>query len=309
MSEEKRSVLTVEGLTVAFSMYQRGGFRKSDLEVIHNLSLDVKEREIVAVVGSSGSGKSLLAHAVLHLLPGNAKVQGNIQYFGQELDDVRCKNLLGRDISFVPQSVDYLDPLMQVDKQVIGVHGTKKRQRELFQRYNLTEEVDSMYPFQLSGGMTRRVLIISAIMGSPKLIIADEPTPGLSLEMAMQPLQHFRELADQGAAVLLITHDIDLAFHVADRIAVFYAGTVVEVAPTEDFLKGKDALRHPYSKAFIDALPQNDFKPIPGTQPYAGNLPSGCLFADRCPLRDDACACEVEMREIRGGKARCVHAT
>lgn len=308
MTEKRETILDVEDLVVAFRMYDKG-FRKKDLEVIHSLSLKVGKGEIVAVVGSSGSGKSVLAHAALGLLPKNAVTSGQIRYKGQTLDNAKRKQCLGREIAYIPQSVDYLDPLMKVGPQVIGVHGTRERQRELFQKYQLPRETESKYPFQLSGGMARRVLISSAVMGQPELIIADEPTPGLDLEMATETLSHFRELADQGAAVLLITHDIDLAFHVADRIAVFYAGTIVEVAPKEDFLAGKDALRHPYSKAFLDALPQNAFKPIPGTQPYAGNLPSGCLFADRCPYRDEACAGEIPMRTIRNGEVRCVHAT
>lgn len=304
----QKNVLQVDDLVVAFNMYKKG-FRKSDLEVIHSLSIDVNEGEIVAVVGSSGSGKSILAHAVLNLLPGNAKVKGSITYKGEKLDAKACKKYLGEEIAFIPQSVDYLDPLMKVEKQVIGVKGTKERQVEMFKKYQLPLETGEKYPFQLSGGMARRVLISSAVMGNPKLIIADEPTPGLNVEMAMETLRHFRQLADQGAAVLLITHDIDLAFYVADRIAVFYAGSVVEVAPTEDFIKGKEALRHPYSRAFIDALPQNDFQPLPGTQPYAGNLPEGCLFADRCPVRDEHCTGEIRMREVRGGKVRCNHAS
>lgn len=156
--------------------------------------------------------------------------------------------------------------------------------------------------------MIRRVFISSALMGDPELIIADEPTPGLDLEMAVKALEDFRKIADQGAGIMLITHDIDLALRVADRIAVFYAGTIVEVAKTEDFLTGKDALRHPYSKAFIDALPQNEFQPIPGTQPYAGDLPSGCLFAPRCAMCDEACAGQIPMRTVREGEVRCVHA-
>ena len=139
MSEEKKTVLNVEDLTVAFNMYQKGAFKKTDLEVIHKLSIDVKEGEIVAVVGSSGSGKSLLAHSILHILPKNAKVGGKIEYCGKELDDKYVKELLGRDIAFIPQSVDYLDPLMHVDKQVIGVYGNKERQREVFDRYHLDE--------------------------------------------------------------------------------------------------------------------------------------------------------------------------
>ena len=279
-SKDKKNILKVEDLVLAFSMYKKG-FRKEKLEVIHSLSIDVNEGEIVAVVGSSGSGKSLLAHTILNLLPKNAITEGNITYKGKKLDAKACKKYLGHEISFIPQSVDYLDPLMKVDKQVMGVYGTKERQLEMFERYQLPEDAGNKYPFQLSGGMARRVLISAAVMERPDLIIADEPTPGLNIEMAMETLKHFRELADNGTAVLMITHDIDLAFQVADRIAVFYAGSILEIAPTEDFVKGKDALRHPYSKAFIDALPQNEFKPLPGTQPYAGNLPEGCLLRNR----------------------------
>ena len=309
MQKEKgKNVLKVEELVLAFSMYQKG-FKKGKLEVIHSLSIDVNAGEIVAVVGSSGSGKSLLAHAILNLLPKNARTEGPITYKGEKLDAKACKKYLGHEISFIPQSVDYLDPLMKVDKQVIGVYGTKEKQLEMFKRYQLPEEAGDKYPFQLSGGMARRVLISAAVMENPELIIADEPTPGLNIEMAMETLKHFRELADQGTAVLMITHDIDLAFHVADRIAVFYAGTILEIAPTKDFIEGKDALRHPYSKAFIDALPQNEFEPLPGTQPYAGNLPEGCLFAERCPNRTEACGGEIPKRIIRGGEVRCIHAT
>lgn len=308
MTEEKKTILQIEDLTITFNMYQKG-LRKANLEVIHALSLDIKAGEIVAVVGSSGSGKSILAHAVLNLLPRNANVQGNIMFDQYPLDKKSCKKYLGKEIAFIPQSVDYLDPLIRVDSQVIGVYGTRERQREVFKRYQLSEKVGRMYPFQLSGGMARRVLISAAVMDNPKLIVADEPTPGLNLEMAQETLQHFRQLADLGTAVLMITHDIDLALQVADRIAVFYAGTVVEIAPTEDFRKGKEALRHPYSKAFIDALPQNGFQPLPGTQPYTGNLPEGCLFAERCPRKDENCLKQMEMRSLRNGKVRCVHAT
>ncbi len=304
----KEIILKVDDLAVAFHMYRKG-FRKGNLEVIHALSLDIGKGEILAVVGSSGSGKSLLAGAVLNLLPGNARVQGSITYKGEPLDAGKCKWYLGTEIAFIPQSVDYLDPLMRVEKQVIGVRGTPKRQKEVFRRYQLSDEAGNMYPFQLSGGMARRVLISSAVMEHPDLIIADEPTPGLNVEMAMETLNHFRELADSGTSVLMITHDIDLAFHVADRIAVFYAGTIVETAPTSDFLAGKDALRHPYSRAFMDALPQNGFMPLPGSQPCAGNLPEGCLFADRCECCDEACKGEIAMRTVRNGKVRCVHAT
>lgn len=305
---KEKNILSIDDLVVSFSMY-KGLFKKENLEVVHSLSLDINEGEIVAVVGSSGSGKSLLAHAVLGLLPKNASTSGKILYEGEELTDEKRSELLGRKIVFIPQSIDYLDPVMKVGKQVQGVYSTKERQEELFKKYKLDKSVEDMYPFQLSGGMARRVLVSSALMEMPRLIVADEPTPGLSVDMAMDTLKHFREIADKGVGVLLITHDIDLALHVADRIAVFYAGTIFEIAFTKDFLEGRDALRHPYSKEFISALPQNEFKSIEGLQPYAGELPKGCLYASRCPYVSEKCEGEIPMRELRGGKVRCVNAT
>ena len=305
---EKVSVLQVDNLSIAFSMYNRG-LSKRDLEVIHELSIDVKKGEIVAVVGSSGSGKSLLAHAIMGILPENAKIKGSIKYYNDELNEKYLRKVRGKDIAFIPQSVDFLDPLMKVGKQVVGINGNKEKQKEVFKKYNLDYKVAEMYPFQLSGGMARRVLIATAVMNEAKLIIADEPTPGLNLELAMETLNNFREIADNGCGVLLITHDVDLALNVADRIAVFYSGTIVEIAQVEDFIKGKDALRHPYSKAFIDALPQNKFKELPGYQPYAGNLPKGCLFRDRCSLKTDECCMEIKMRKVRDGEVRCINAT
>ena len=305
---EKVSVLQVDNLSVAFSMYNRG-LSKRDLEVIHELSIDVKKGEIVAVVGSSGSGKSLLAHSIMGILPENAKIKGSIKYYNDELNEKYLRKVRGKDIAFIPQSVDFLDPLMKVGKQVVGINGNKEKQKEVFKKYNLDDKVAEMYPFQLSGGMARRVLIATAVMNEAKLIIADEPTPGLNLELAMETLNNFREIADNGCGVLLITHDVDLALNVADRIAVFYSGTIVEIAQVEDFIKGKDALRHPYSKAFIDALPQNKFKELPGYQPYAGNLPKGCLFRDRCSLKTDECCMEIKMRKVRDGEVRCINAT
>lgn len=303
----KQEILSVEELSVSFSMYQKG-LRKGNLEVLHKLSLSVRAGEILAVAGSSGSGKSILAHAILGILPGNACMEGRMLYKGQPLTEKEKKGLRGREIAFIPQSVDYLDPLMRVGKQVRGVRGTKERQRELFRKYGLEEEVERKYPFMLSGGMARRVLIASALMEDACLIVADEPTPGLSERLAEETLKSFREMADAGCAVLLITHDIDLAFKAADRIAVFYAGTVVEIAPAEDFRKGKEALRHPYSRAFLEALPQNEFCPLPGFQPYAAKLPKGCLFAERCRERNEMCMGEIPMRKVRGGEVRCVHA-
>ena len=311
MERIQKPLLEVSDLSVSFRMYD-SGLEQKQLPVISSLSLKVLPGEILAVAGSSGSGKSLLASAILGILPGNATVSGSLRFDGEPLTPERQAKLRGTEIALVPQSVAFLDPLMKVGAQVDGHRKPRptERRRKLFRRFGLPEQTERLYPFQLSGGMARRVLVSTALLTSARLIIADEPTPGMSLEQAEEALAMFRALADEGKGVVLITHDIDLAFHIADRIAVFYAGTTVETAPAADFRQGPEALRHPYSKALWRALPQHEFRPIPGFQPYAGNLPSGCLFAPRCPCRTAECEKSVPaMQTVRKGEVRCFHAT
>ena len=305
----KDTILEVKDLFVTFTQYDRG-FSRRMLHAVEKMDLSVRAGEIVAVVGSSGSGKSLLAHAIMGILPYNSAMDGEIRFLGTPLTAERVKKLRGHEIVFVPQSVSYLDPLMKIGAQADGHKKPKPTQqrKRLFERLNLPERTEQLYPFQLSGGMARRVLVSTALITDAQLIIADEPTPGMSLDQALEALKMFREMADEGKAVILITHDIDLAFEFADRVAVFYAGTTVETAPAADFKAGPDALRHPYSKALWIALPQNGFQPIEGFQPYAGHLPQGCLFAPRCPYKTEECEKEVPpVREIRGGEVRCYH--
>ncbi len=311
MEPNQQPLLEVSDLSVSFQMYRRG-LTQQRLQVISSLSLSVYPGEILAVAGSSGSGKSLLASAILGILPDNARVEGRLSFDGRPLTPDRQAELRGGEIALVPQSVAFLDPLMKVGSQADGhrkPRPTEKR-RSLFRRFGLPEQTERLYPFQLSGGMARRVLVSTALLAGARLIIADEPTPGMSLDQAREALQMFRDLADAGKAVVLITHDIDLAFHFAHRIAVFYAGTTVETAPAEDFRRGPEALRHPYSRALWRALPQHDFAPIAGFQPYAGDLPRGCLFAPRCPHRTAQCESAVPpVRRVRDGEVRCFHAT
>lgn len=310
---KKEPILSVKDLGISFSQYTKG-LRRRELEVITNLDIDLYEGEILAVVGSSGSGKSLLAHAILGILPDNATTEGNIIYKGKSLSLKDKEKLRGREIVFIPQSVNFLDPLMKVSKQVkISIDNKEKankRQRDIFNKYGLDKKVDNLYPFELSGGMARKVLLSTALVSDCKVIIADEPTPGLDEKSLNEALKDFRNIADSGCAILMITHDIEAALKIADKIAVFYAGTTLEIANVNDFKGDGKNLRHPYSKALFNALPQNGFKPIKGSQPMPNELPKGCLFQDRCEYISEKCRLiRPNARMVRDGMVRCLNAT
>ena len=310
---KKEPILSVKDLGVSFSQYTKG-LRRRDLQVITNLDVDLYEGEILAVVGSSGSGKSLLAHAILGILPDNATTEGDIIYKGKKLNSKEKEKLRGSEIAFIPQSVNFLDPLMKVSKQVkISIKNKEKAnkiQRNIFNKYKLDENIDNFYPFELSGGMARKVLLSTALVSNCKVIIADEPTPGLDEISLNEALQDFRNIADSGCAILMITHDIEAALKIADKIAVFYAGTTLEVANVSDFKGDGKNLRHPYSKALFNALPQNGFKPIKGSQPMPHELPKGCLFQDRCEYVSEECrVIRPNATVIRDGMVRCLNAT
>jgi len=298
------TILDVTDLSISFNRYNEGLERRL-LTVISNLNVQVREGEILAVVGSSGSGKSLLAHAILGILSRNAQVSGTITYRGKQLTPENIHQYRGSEIALIPQSVEYLDPLMKVGRQISR---DKAVVAEVLEHYSLDKKVAGMYPHQLSGGMMRRVLCATAVVSGAKLIIADEPTPGMSAKLAARAMKHFRDLADAGAAVMLITHDIDLALGYCDRIAVFYAGTTVETALAADFAN-QSLLRHPYTKALWHAIPQNGFTAKPGNQACANDLPQGCLYASRCEMKTEECTRGViETQVVRGGEVSCIHA-
>lgn len=310
---KKEPILSVRNLEISFSQYTKG-LRRIDSKAINNLDIDLYKGEILAVVGSSGSGKSLFAHSILGILPTNSNTRGDIYYKDEILDEKRKEKLRGKEIVFIPQSVNYLDPLMEVGKQVkISIKDKKKSNtilERVFRKYNLDKKVEKYYPFQLSGGMARKVLLSSALVSNAEVIIADEPTPGLDEKSLNEALKDFRDLADNGCAVLIITHDISAALKIADRVAIFYGGTTLEVAKAEDFKNNGENLRHPYTKALFNALPNTKFTPIGGSQPLASELPVGCLFYDRCEKRTLDCEnIKPEMRELRDGKVRCLYAT
>lgn len=309
MGDIMGNLLEVNNLSISFTQYVQG-LNRHDSKVISDLTIDINESEIVAVLGSSGSGKSLLAHSILGILPYNANVTGELKYKGQTLNQELKEKLRGHEICLIPQSVNFLDPLMKVSQQAVGEckddaerAQKQKRQREIFAKYGLDESVDDLYPFELSGGMARKVLLSTALIGDPDLLIADEPTPGLDAKSVEETISDIRNLKEHGKGVLLITHEIDVALKTADRIAIFYSGYVIEINTVENF-KNSDNVLHPYTKALIDSLPRNGFKLTEGVQPL-GEV-HGCPYWENCPIRLDKCENNIpELVEHNGAMIRC----
>ena len=253
------NILEVKNLNIGFNMYDKLLNQKL-YQMVFDLNVTIKKGEILAIAGSSGSGKSLMAHAILGILPKNAVVSAEIKFKNEIVDEDRLSQLRGKEITFVPQSIAYLDPLMTIEDQLMRKDINKQDFFKVMDTLGFTKADLGKYPFQLSGGMARRVLIANTILSKADLIIADEPTPGLSLDLAIEVLNHFRNMANDGKGILLISHDIDLVCNIADRMSIFYGGHILETLNTKDFLKGEKYIRHPLTKAFWKALPQNDFE-------------------------------------------------
>ncbi|BBO82394.1 ABC transporter ATP-binding protein [Desulfosarcina ovata] len=309
-------MLSLHDITLSFTRYETGLIRK-ELPVLNGLDLVVKKNELVGVVGASGSGKSLLAHAVLGILPANANLTGTMEFKGAPLTHKRQQAVRGKEIALIPQSITFLDPLQRIGEQVRRaaiLSGVDKktailRQKAAFERYQLPPSTARLFPFQLSGGMVRRALLATATVGNADLLIADEPTPGLQPQIVSESLSHFRELADSGKGVLLITHELDAVLHVADKIAVFYGGTILEEASANDFDHGGKNLRHPFTRALWEALPGNAFKTSFFSREGPGSLVQGCPLYQYCAAKTDLCAIQPPIgRRLNGGFVRCHNA-
>lgn len=254
-------LLEVRHLSIGFKQYT-GLLSQSTVTPIRDLNLTVNEKEVVAVVGASGSGKSLLAHSIMGILPKNAVESGGIYYKNNLLTNEDKSSLRKKEIALIPQSVNHLDPLMHVGKQVESLcnkEQSQKKRTAVFSRYNLAKGTENLFPFQLSGGMARRVLISMAVVRGARLILADEPTPGLDGPLVEETLSNLKELAQSGCGVLMITHDIHAALKIADRIYVFLNGTAIDMVQKEDFSGSGERLSHSYTKKLWLSLPQNEF--------------------------------------------------
>lgn len=294
--------LDVQGLTVSFRI------PGATVRAVTDASFQVRPGRCLALVGESGCGKSVLAHALLGLLPGNAEVSGSAVLDG-ELDlvaaapAVLAKKVRGRRVGLIPQSpATHLTPVRTARAQLeeaLRELGSARRADELAERFGLRAGDLDRYPHELSGGMAQRVANAIALAGDPGLLLADEPTSGLDRPLVDTSMAVLRELCDEGRAVLLITHDLRAAERVADDIAVMYASRLVEIGPAADVLNRP---RHPYAAGLVDAQPDRAFTPIPGMPPELTRLPGGCAFAPRCGRASAACA---SVPPLRG--AACHH--
>lgn len=294
-------VLAVENLSVRFRM--RGG---RDIAAVTDARFSVAPGECLALVGESGCGKSVLASALLGLLPANAQTTGRA-VLGGDTDlltaDERtlARTVRGRRIGLVPQSpAAHLTPVRTVRAQLeeslrelTGVRGSglAKAAVAAADRASFPEGHLDRYPHELSGGLAQRAATALALIGDAPLLLADEPTTGLDRDLVERTVDELRRHTDEGRALLIITHDLAAAMRIADRVAVMYAGRIVEIADATPFF-GAPGPRHPYARGLLDALPERDFAPIPGMPPELGALPDGCAFAARCAHADARCTGE-----------------
>ena len=258
-------ILKINHLSVAFSKYETF-FKKNYSAPIEDLSLSLEENTITAVVGQSGSGKSLVAHAIMGMLPGNCRISGELLYKGAPFNERVRKSLRKGEIVIIPQSIDYLDPLMTVGNQIMELvreGNPEEEMQKILARYSLAPEVADMYPFELSGGMARRILIACAVVQRPALIIADEPTPGLDEELVDEAIGHMLQLKENGASLLVITHDLFVAQAIADKIVFFKDGKSVCQVTREEFANTSDFENlPPYAKLLFESLPCHKFTEI-----------------------------------------------
>ncbi|MDT0444654.1 MULTISPECIES: ABC transporter ATP-binding protein [unclassified Streptomyces] len=288
---------------------------------VNGVSFELAAGECLALVGESGCGKSVLASALLGLLPGNARTRGTallgpddrIDLLGAE-ETTLARTVRGRRAGLIPQSpAAHLTPVRtvrsQLEETVRELRDTRRgalraAAEAAAARAAFPADHLDRYPHQLSGGLAQRAATALALVADAPLLIADEPTTGLDRDLVDRTVDELRRHTDEGHGLLVITHDLAAAARMADRVAVMYAGRIVEVATAADFF-GAAGPRHPYARGLLDALPERAFAPIPGLPPELDALPEGCAFAARCDRATDIC---TTLPALTGGVA-CHHAS
>jgi oligopeptide/dipeptide ABC transporter ATP-binding protein len=313
-------LLEVTDLSVAFTGH------KETVTVVDHVSFSVQSGKTLGIVGESGSGKTVSSLALVGLLPRNATVTGSARFDGRELVGMsprQLRNVRGDEISVIFQEpMTSLDPSFTVGNQLAEAyrnhHGGSKsaartRAEEMLRVVGIPEPRKRLneYPHSFSGGMRQRVMIALALINSPRLLIADEPTTALDVTIQSQILELLRDLQREfGMAIIFVTHDLGVVASVCDQVSVMYAGQVVEQASIDGFFKEP---RHPYSIGLLDSMPQSVAKGerlrlIAGTVPVPSLFPTGCRFAPRCPHVIEECTTAAPALEVLddGRRVRCI---
>lgn len=254
-------LLEAENLTVVFRRYC-GLFDREDITRLQSVSFSLEAGQVIAVIGSSGAGKSLLALALLGLLPCNAILKGRIRFRGSDMDAAGLASLRGREIGLVPQQISHLDPLARAGTQIgraAARASVPPRIAERLGQVGLPESAGRLFPHQLSGGMARRVMICAAETSEPSVLIADEPTAGLDATNRNMILARLRDHANRGGATILISHDLFSVLPMADRVLLLEDGTLRGDEPAANFSEANAAEMSDYGRALWQALPQNGF--------------------------------------------------
>ncbi|MEQ1648382.1 MAG: ABC transporter ATP-binding protein [Hyphomicrobiaceae bacterium] len=295
------------------------------VKAVDGVSLTVGKGEVLGLVGESGSGKSITGFSILGLVdqPGRI-VGGSVKFRGEELvgaSEERLRDIRGNRIAMIFQDpMMTLNPVLRIDTQMVEAvlaHSdcnkatALKRARDALAMTGIAspEQRLKAYPHELSGGMRQRVAIATAFLNDPDLIIADEPTTALDVTIQAQILAEAQKLvATTGAGLVWITHDLAVVSALADRIAVMYAGRIVEMGRTADVIGNP---QHPYTRGLIGSVPSHNqrgqpLNQIPGMTPSLMNLPAGCAFRDRCSVAQSACADTPPVIERSGHMVRCV---
>jgi len=301
------------------------------LKPVRGISFDLQKGETLCIVGESGCGKSLTSLALMGLLPKVARRAGDqLRFAGRDimgLKERQMAKLRGQDISMIFQEpMTSLNPAYTIGDQLTEgmirhkrVSRAEARDRAVFllEKVGITAAASrlSQYPHQLSGGLRQRVMIAMSLMCGPDLIIADEPTTALDVTIQAKILRMIKDLqAEFGMAMIFITHDLGVVARIADKIAVMYAGTIVETGTAQQIF---DAPTHPYTKGLLSCIPVpgktergSRLGAVPGVVPSLIGGVEGCGFASRCPVRQAACGSEPELTDRGAGHAcRCVHDT
>ena len=308
------AILQIRGLTVDFPS------ESGTVRAVRDLDLDIRAGEVLGLVGESGSGKSVTSLSMIGLLPATAQVSGRVLYDGKnllELTDDEMAAYRGRDIAMVFQDpLSALNPVRTIGHQIaeaIHIHKDVSEDVALARAIELLDLVGiprpkeraNSYPHEFSGGMRQRVMIALAIANEPKVLLADEPTTALDVTVQAQILEVLKRARDvTGAAIVLVTHDLGVVAGLADRVAIMYAGKIVEVGGVDE-VYARPAM--PYTIGLLRSIPRIDatsdarLASISGAPPSPVSLPAGCAFAPRCPAAVDSCQTSVPVLTDRGG--------